>query len=199
MSFKHLTAGLVLVASMAVNPLAMSQSITDPQLLSAYEEIRAMGPNMGPEVVQRTGELFAELHRHTPKDGVNATRDLQYGPDAERHLLDVYTPVAAGGSRPAVVFIHGGGLTGGFKDNAASDLMYANIGTYFARHGMVGINATYRLVPDIVYPQGAEDMTMIVSGFVKTPPITALTRNRYFLSAPQPAAHMSARCYLILP
>ncbi len=163
MSMKHLTTGLALTACMAINAPAQAQEITDPLLLRAYEEIRAMGPTMGPDVVQRTGELFAELHRHTPKDGVSATRDLQYGPDSERHLLDVYTPQGATGTRPAVVYIHGGGLTGGHKDNSASDLMYANIGTYFARNHMVGINATYRLVPNIVYPQGAEDMKMIVA------------------------------------
>lgn len=138
------------------------EEIIDPMLLSAFEEIAAMGPNLNPTVIQRTGELFAELHEHTDKSGVTAHRDLSYGPDAERHLLDVYTPEGASGTRPAVVFIHGGGLTAGYKDNAASDLMYANIGTYFAKHDMVGINATYRLVPDIVYPQGGEDMLSIV-------------------------------------
>src|SRR5690606_23820770 len=63
---------------------------------------------------------------------------------------------------PAVVFIHGGGLTGGDKDNPLSDLMNANTATWFARNGMVGINATYRLVPDISYPEGGEDMQAII-------------------------------------
>lgn len=58
---------------------------------------------------------------------IKAETAIKYGPDA-RNRLDVYTPVEADksggpGSRPVVVFIHGGGLVAG--DNN----MYANIGT----------------------------------------------------------------------
>ena len=157
----RLSNTLLLTVAMSAALAVQAQEVTDPALLEAFEEIEAMGPNLNPQVIQRTGALFADLHRNTEKGGVTAHRDLSYGPDP-KNLLDIYTPEESGGGRPAVVFIHGGGLTGGDKDNEASDLMYANIGTYFARHGMVGVNATYRLVPNITYPEGGEDMKAIV-------------------------------------
>ena len=40
----------------------------------------------------------------------------------------------------------------------AEGLIYGNVGTYFAKKGMLGINATYRLVPGIRFPGGAEDI-----------------------------------------
>ena len=146
----------------AVLPIqTQAQEVSDPALLEAFEEIAAMGSNLNPRVVQRTSELFLELHRHTERHGVIPYRDLSYGDDP-RHRLDIYIPDAATTLRPAVVFIHPGGLTQGDKDFDDAGLMYANIATWFARHGMVGVNATYRLVPDITYPEGGEDMKAIV-------------------------------------
>ncbi|MDR0779605.1 MAG: alpha/beta hydrolase [Pseudomonadales bacterium] len=138
-----------------------AQTVTDPQLLDAYAKIRAMGPNLTPEVIDGTGRLYAEIHKTTDKGNLSVTRDVHYGADAKQ-VMDVYTPNGASGKRPVVVFIHGGGLTGGDKINPLSDLMNANVATYFGRHDMVGINATYRLVPNITYPQGAQDMQAIV-------------------------------------
>jgi triacylglycerol lipase len=141
--------------------LAQAQDVTDPQLLDAYAKIREMGPNLTPQVIDGTGKLYAEIHKTTDKGNLDVTRDVHYGPDAKQ-VMDVYAPRGASGTRPAVVFIHGGGLTGGDKVNPLSDLMNANVATYFGRHDMVGINATYRLVPNITYPQGAQDMQAIV-------------------------------------
>ena len=174
MSVRKLLVSLVVgVCGLNVLPAAAQggsgedgiQAANDPQLLEAFAEIEEMGPELNPVVIQRTGALFARLHESSNTQGVQAQRDLSYGPD-DKQLLDVYTPqedrepLIEG--RPAVVFIHGGGLVAGDKDNAVSDLMYANVATYFARHGMVGVNATYRLVPGITYPQGGEDMRAIV-------------------------------------
>lgn len=154
---------ITLTCFVADHTNAQGRHINDPALLEVYREIADMGPNLNLQVVQRTVDLFVSLHENSNKEGVRAYRDLSYGPDPERHLLDVYTPEDTDGRLPVVVFIHGGGLTSGHKDNEVSDLMYANIGIYFARNDMVGINATYRLVPNITYPQGGEDMKAIVN------------------------------------
>lgn len=144
-----------------------AQSVEDPALLQAYAQIKQMGPNLNPQVIEQTGKLYAEIHKTSDKGNLHVTKDVKYGPHA-KNAMDIYQPRQFGGSlRPAVVFIHGGGLTGGDKVNPLSDLMNANVATYFARHDMVGINATYRLVPDIKYPQGAEDMKAIV-GWIRT-------------------------------
>lgn len=162
---------VVLTASLtgcfAAQTYPQTREVEDPVLIEVFQEIAEMGPNLNLGVIQRTEELFAKLHENSARDGVAGHRDLRYGPDPERHLLDVYLPENpisenAAGTRPVVVFVHGGGLTGGYKDNETSDLMYANIATYFARNDMVGINATYRLVPEITYPEGGEDMKAIM-------------------------------------
>jgi len=54
--------------------------------------------------------------------GISASfaRDVRYG-DAERNLFDVYLP-ECDGPTPLVIYIHGGGFTGGDKSGAAEDL-----------------------------------------------------------------------------
>jgi acetyl esterase/lipase len=153
---------LITLALLGSSLLAQAQNITDPRLLDAYARFRELGPNLNPEVIDTTGRLYAEIHKTTDKGNLVVTKDLAYGADPKQ-VMDVYRPAAAAGPRPVVVFIHGGGLTGGDKTNPLSDLMNANTATYFARHDMVGINATYRLVPGITYPQGGQDMQAIVA------------------------------------
>jgi acetyl esterase/lipase len=153
---------LITLALLGCSLLAHAQNITDPRLLDAYARFRELGPNLNPEVIDTTGRLYAEIHKTTDKGNLMVTKDLAYGADPKQ-VMDVYRPAAAAGPRPVVVFIHGGGLTGGDKTNPLSDLMNANTATYFARHDMVGINATYRLVPGITYPQGGQDMQAIVA------------------------------------
>lgn len=87
-------------------------------------------------------------------DEIDVVRGQAYGPDP-RHLLDIYRPRAARHA-PVVVFVHGGAFVRGAKDiNAA---MYANVLTWFARQGCVGVNVEYRLAPQAPHPQGALDV-----------------------------------------
>lgn len=158
-----MTARLIIsLALLGASLLTQAQTITDPRLLEAYAVMRELGPNLNPEVIETTGRLYAGIHETADKGNLVVTRDLAYGEDPKQ-VMDLYRPADARGPLPVVVFIHGGGLTGGDKDNPLSDLMNANTATYFARHGMVGINATYRLVPNITYPQGGQDMQSIVA------------------------------------
>lgn len=94
-------------------------------------------------------------------DGVSVTKDISYGPDPERHLLDVHQP-ATGTGLPTVIFFHGGGMTRGHK-NTEGDLIYGNVANFFASHGIIGVNATYRLAPQIQWPGGAEDVGATVA------------------------------------
>src|SRR3546814_13558169 len=66
---------------------------------------------------------------------------LAYG-DHPRQLLDAYRPAGARRA-PVVVFVHGGAFIRGAKDISAA--MYANVATWFARQGCLGINMEYRL------------------------------------------------------
>src|SRR5258708_2011603 len=47
--------------------------------------------------------------------GVVAHRDLQYGDGSEAQKLDIYLPEKVDGPLPLVIYIHGGGWSGGDK------------------------------------------------------------------------------------
>ena len=61
--------------------------------------------------------------------------------------------------KPVLLYIHGGGFTSG--DKAWSPIVYSNVGFHFASRGIVTVVANHQLVPDVVYPGGAEDIQLI--------------------------------------
>ncbi len=134
-------------------PAAAQMSANPPNV---GEEIRNMGTRMGPNIVRTTIGLYGPLLKNMPRDGVKVTTDRPYG-GHPRHVLDIYQPRNSEGALPVVVYFHGGGLVRGDKR------AFANIGTFFARHGIVGITANYRLAPEAKWPNGAED----VAGTIK--------------------------------
>lgn len=124
--------------------------------------IAELGPRLGPDLVAPTLELFAPLHRPPPFDGIAIARDSTYGPHA-RNRLDVFRADAKPrDSRPVLLFVHGGGFTGGDKTLPGQPL-YDNVGTWAVRNGMVGVTMTYRLAPEHQWPAGAEDVAAAVA------------------------------------
>jgi len=109
----------------------------------------------GPETIR----LFTPLLATGPKAGITVTADEAYGADP-RQTLDVYQPQGAN-NLPVVVFVHGGALTSGNKNTNKE--ISANALYYFARHGFLGINGTYRLAPKHVYPAAAQDIGGVVA------------------------------------
>ena len=152
MSFGKLSATSACLIFLAL-PAAAQMSANPPNI---GEEIRNMGARMGPNIVRTTNRLYGPLLKNMPRDGVKVTANRSYG-DHQRHVLDIYQPQNSEGALPVVVFFHGGGLVRGDKKS------YVNIGTFFARHGIVGITANYRLAPEAKWPNGAED----VAGTIK--------------------------------
>jgi acetyl esterase/lipase len=74
--------------------------------------------------------------------------------DTNRHRLDVYEPTKeATAPRPVVLFIHGGSWNSGGKD----DFIYKAIGRRLAKNGFVGVVISYRLSPQALVPQQADD------------------------------------------
>lgn len=104
----------------------------------------------------KTGAIYAPLHDKEPWQGISVTRDLAYGPH-ERHRLDIFTAKDAADSRPVLLFVHGGGFTGGNK-SVPGQPFYDNVPLFAARNGLVGVNMTYRLAPEAPWPAGAEDV-----------------------------------------
>lgn len=88
-------------------------------------------------------------------------KTFDYGP-IETHKLDVYYPPdhtdSTTQTAPILVFIYGGGLVTGFRSSPPSNLVYNNLGAYFASRGILTVIPDYRLVPGITYPQGSEDV-----------------------------------------
>lgn len=111
-----------------------------------HQDIRAAG--------DATKALYLPLLEAAPRAGVTVHRNLAYG-DAARQVLDVYVPDGARRA-PVVAFVHGGAFVRGDKDINAR--MYANVATWFARHGCIGVNIEYRLAQEAPYPGGALDL-----------------------------------------
>ena len=123
-------------------------------------EIRRLGRAFNPDILKATYALFTPLQQRAPKDGVEVHKDLAYGAD-ERHRLDVFVPVKKLAKAPIVVYIHGGGYVAGER-SPLPGLIYDNVPTFFARHGLIGVNATYRLAPQHKWPSGAADVGKVV-------------------------------------
>jgi triacylglycerol lipase len=117
------------------------------------EQLRLMGPTLGPDMVEATRSLFAALPR--PAAAGQPRYDLAYGPHP-RQRMDLYRPEGAPGRLPVLVYVPGGGFTGG--DKRADAVFYGNVGRFAAAHGMLGVVLNYRLAPDAPWPAGAEDV-----------------------------------------
>lgn len=153
-----MTTALVAVAALTL------PSAQGGETEAAHAKLREIGKAWGRDVLIATRALYLPLQEKAPRDGVKVTRDIAYGSD-KKHRLDIFEPTARPArAMPVVVFVHGGGLIRGDKElRGAKGLMYGNVPTYFARNGMLGVNANYRLVPNVKWPQGAEDIGAVVA------------------------------------
>jgi triacylglycerol lipase len=60
-----------------------------------------------------------------------------------------------------LVFVHGGGFTGGDK-HVPGGPMYDHVGAWAVRNGWVGVTIAYRLAPGHTWPSGAQDVAAAV-------------------------------------
>ena len=120
--------------------------------------IQAIGTQMHPDNMARTQALLADQPRAYEASEIEVVADIAYGPH-ERHRLDVHTDNyrRSDTAMPVVMFVHGGGFLFGAKENER------NVADYFASLGLVGVNTTYRLAPEAVWPNGAEDIGAAVN------------------------------------
>jgi arylformamidase len=130
-------------------------------LAEVTRRIRALGTEISPEAIQGTAAVYAPFQEREPYSGVEVARDAFYGKD-ERHRLDVFRSTASGAAaQPVMLFVHGGGFVGGDKRNPGSPYN-DNVALWAVRHGLVGVNMTYRLAPQHRWPAGAEDVASAV-------------------------------------
>lgn len=138
----------------ALPPGASAASQVPSQVPPAvHRQLLKIGPVVAPAA---TAVVYAPLQQREPYAGVQVTRNERYGPDP-RHLLDVFAPQATGAPRPVLVFLHGGAFTGGSRREGDSPF-YDNVMLWAVRHGMVGVNMTYRLAPQNPWPAAQQDV-----------------------------------------
>jgi acetyl esterase/lipase len=139
-------------------PTASGASSRPPEIPAALRALMAqLGPVWAKDVaghVERMIKEFTPVLAAAPKQGVERTLGIAFG-SHPRQVLDVYRPVRAA-RRPVLVFVHGGAFVNGERNRSAE--VYANVLYYFARHGVVGVNAEYRLAPEFRFPSGSEDV-----------------------------------------
>ena len=123
------------------------------------DAIAAMGSALGPDILSRCRQLFDAEQRSLAVVVPSLAAELPYGPH-ERQRLDLYgTP--AGGLRPVMLFVHGGGFVMGDKGGGDS-WPNANVGRMAAQAGCIGAVINYRLAPDHLWPAGSEDVASAV-------------------------------------
>lgn len=76
-----------------------------------------------------------------------------------QQTLDIYSPTEAM-KAPVLIWIHGGGLTGGDKAHPGLTLIKPD---FFLAHGFVFVSVNYRLMPDHVYPAFMNDAAQAVA------------------------------------
>ncbi|MDH3755768.1 MAG: alpha/beta hydrolase [Acidimicrobiia bacterium] len=98
---------------------------------------------------------------HQDPTGVEIERDLAYGADPKRNLLDIYMPAQSAGPAPVVIQIHGGAWVIGHKMQQAQPLLYR-----LARAGYVAVSINYRLGPRHRFPDQIIDVKRAI-GWVR--------------------------------
>jgi len=102
----------------------------------------------------KTRLIFDPLQPKDPVAGLKVERDIAYGTDPLQKL-DVVT-TGQGTNKPVLVFVHGGGFTGGDK-HAPNQFTNDNLMKWATEQGMVGVDINYRLAPKNVLPDQIND------------------------------------------
>lgn len=133
-----------------------------------------------------------------PEDRIH--RDLPYRDPAagradEKQRLDLYVP--EGKDWPVLVFVHGGGWdSGDRKYEVAGADIYANIGRFFAAHGVGTAVISYRLLPDVTWQEQIKDVAGAVAWVYKNVGKYGGDPKRLFLSGHSAGAQLAARVAL---
>ena len=138
----------------------MLGTVTQALPADVIAQIKEMDPAITPGLAQSTWALLTPFHEKLGYTAPRIDRDLAYG-DHPRHRLDVHTGDQPRAAAPVVLFVHGGGFTGGDK-HVPGTPRYDLVGAWAVRHGWVGVTMTYRLAPGYRWPAGAEDVAAAV-------------------------------------
>ncbi|MBM3335000.1 alpha/beta hydrolase [Candidatus Sumerlaeota bacterium] len=114
--------------------------------------ICARATAQGEQPKSQQAKTKAAAQKAPPKlpAGVKVERDIEYvAGGGKSRSLDMYTPEEPGGKLPLIVWIHGGGWSGGDKQQCPAVRMVAR--------GYVAASVNYRLSQEAIFPAQIED------------------------------------------
>jgi acetyl esterase/lipase len=117
-----------------------------------------------------------------------APRTLAYASRAGSDLLlDLYLPAAPlRRPTPTIVFLHGGGWSGGTRTTGP------DFARYFAQDGLAMASIEYRLTPSITFPANVEDVRTAVRWLKANAPAYGLDPERICLWGTSAGGHLAA-------
>ena len=116
--------------------------------------------------------------------GVGYCREPR-GADPQKTCLDIYPP-SAGQGLPVLIYVHGGGWSGGDRDLVGAKA------AYFADKGFVFVSVNYRLVPAVHPAAQAGDLAFAIAWVREHIADYGGDGNRIFLLGHSAGAHLSA-------
>lgn len=123
---------------------------------------------------------------------VERFNNLQYGPDTKWHLLDIYRPKEKTGKLPIIINIHGGGWVYGTKET------YQFYGMSLAKEDFAFVNITYRLAPEVVFPEELNDIHLAIHWIVNNADTYHLDVNNVFIVGDSAGGQMALQYVAIL-
>src|SRR6185369_4598236 len=117
--------------------------------------------------------------------------DVVYGEAGGEPLrYDFYRPLGVSGPTPGVVFVHGGGWTGGDPSQAGGN------GMHFARRGIATISISYRLAPAHRFPAALDDVRRGLRHVRKNAAEFNVDPDRLVLMGLSAGAHLAMHAHL---
>jgi acetyl esterase/lipase len=164
--------GLIYRVSCYIEPSPLHQSNTCPYM----DKIKDI-PTTLPEGIEPT---FKALLPHLAANAQNFRKQYAkmesypYGSDP-RQQLDIYYPHATTDESPVLLWLYGGGFFMGDRRHRDSpELIFANLGAFFANKGFVTVVMDYRLSKgpgnpsgSARYPSGGEDIVFALNWIEK--------------------------------
>ncbi|MBR6323251.1 MAG: alpha/beta hydrolase [Lachnospiraceae bacterium] len=132
----------------------------------------------------KEGDDIRDAGLQTPSDVIRYD-DIQYGPDKDWQVMDLYRPrFAEGAVLPVIFSIHGGGWVYGDKER------YQYYCMSLAQRGFAVLNFTYRLAPEFRYPAPLEDACLVVTWMVENAAKYGLDTKRVFAVGDSAGGHL---------
>ena len=151
------------------NNLSPYSSKSSPKM----DAIKALNDSNGPsipDILMPTIKICTPLLLKNKEAIISIPRyEESYG-SHPRQKLDIYLAAEKSDKTPILVFFYGGGLVRGDKivPTVPEQLLYYNLGSFFAQRGITTIIADYRRVNSpfggegAVFPSGGDDVSLVL-------------------------------------